>query len=188
VAAATARNAPMDRDRTETQHMTRLLAACGGFLLGVLWMDLMFDVQALGTPAEGAIASIAAYYRRVTTEAYPMSRLIAAVMVLTLSAALYRLVRNGRRAAALLALLLALAAIGLAAIRVVPNAVRLGAAADPPAQLAALARAICVDHFICLGLMTAFVIAILADTTTTSVEGGAPSAPERGGVRPELEI
>ena len=28
---------------------TALLAACGGFLIAVLWMDLMFDVQVLRT-------------------------------------------------------------------------------------------------------------------------------------------
>ena len=51
------------------------------------WFDLMFDVQARGhsgeLPAE-VRDSIAAYYRRVTTAARPMNRLIAAVMVVTL--------------------------------------------------------------------------------------------------------
>jgi hypothetical protein len=167
--------------------IVRLLAACGGFLLGVLWMDLMFDVQALGAPSEGAVASIAAYYRRVTTEAYPMNRVIAAVMVLTLAGALYRLVRRDRRrAAAALTLVLALAAIGLAAVRVVPNAVRLGTAADPAAQQAALARAICIDHLLCLGLMAVFVLVVIVDATNrngmSTGRGAAPSAPSRGGV------
>ena len=46
--------------------MTRILAASGGFLLAVLWMDLMFDVQVLpselgGAPMpESAMALIAA--------------------------------------------------------------------------------------------------------------------------------
>ena len=52
--------------------MQRVLAACGGFLLAVLWFDLMFDVQVLrhGSAAvlpEPVLASIAGYYRRVTT-------------------------------------------------------------------------------------------------------------------------
>ncbi len=144
--------------------MLPLLTAFGGFLLGVLWMDLMFDVQVLGAAPEGAVASIAAYYRRVTTEAYPMNRLIAAVMLLTLALTLYRLLRGGssRRTAAL-ALMLALGPIGLAAARVLPNAVRLGAGLDAPAGQVALARAICFDHLLCLGLMTAFVGVLVID-------------------------
>ena len=66
--------------------MTSLLIACGGFLLAVLWMDLMFDVQVLrhrdsGELPEAVLASIAAYYRRVTTDAWPMNRAIGLVMV-----------------------------------------------------------------------------------------------------------
>jgi len=63
-------------------------APAGGFLLAVLWFDLMFHVQTrkhTGDPPE-VLASISAYYRRVTTEAYPMNRLVALVMVLTLAA------------------------------------------------------------------------------------------------------
>ena len=63
--------------------MSALLAACGGFLLAILWMDLIFDVQVLGhRRADGplpepVLASIAAYYKRATTDSAPMSRLIA---------------------------------------------------------------------------------------------------------------
>ena len=65
--------------------MTRLLSLCGGFLLAVLWFDLMFDTQVLGAPPgdlpEEILASIAAYYARVTTAAVPMNRLIGVVML-----------------------------------------------------------------------------------------------------------
>ena len=48
-------------------------AAGCGFLLAVLWFDLMFDVQALRAPEgelpERSLASIAGYYARVTTAA-----------------------------------------------------------------------------------------------------------------------
>ena len=60
--------------------MSPTVIACGGFLLAVLWMDLMFDVQVLrhrGSTAplpEDVLASIAAYYRRVTTDAEPRIR------------------------------------------------------------------------------------------------------------------
>ena len=70
--------------------MVAVACAGAGFLLAVLWFDLMFDVQALrrgdGELPEAALASIAGYYARVTTAARPMNRLIAAVMLVTLAA------------------------------------------------------------------------------------------------------
>src|SRR5262250_610739 len=107
--------------------MRRVLAACGGFLLAVLWFDLMFDVQVL--PYGGAdvlpadvLASISGYYRRVTTEAAPMNRLIAAVMLITVGGSVYVWVRGSGRWGDRLALLSCLSAVILAAVRVVPNA------------------------------------------------------------------
>src|ERR1700730_15585246 len=70
--------------------MQSYAAAGAAFLLAVLWFDLMFDVQIRKRvenplPPE-VLASISAYYRRVTTDAYPMNRLVALVMILTLLA------------------------------------------------------------------------------------------------------
>ena len=64
----------------------RSLACAGtGFLLCVLWFDLMFDVQAReysdGEVPAPVRASIAAYYARVTTAARPMSHLIVLTML-----------------------------------------------------------------------------------------------------------
>ena len=70
--------------------MHSFAAAGAGFLLAVLWFDLMFDLQTRKHASDPlppeVLASISAYYRRVTTEAYPMNRLVALVMVLTLAA------------------------------------------------------------------------------------------------------
>jgi di/tricarboxylate transporter len=67
-----------------------LVTAGAGFLLAVLWFDLMFDVQVLRRRGrevpETALESIAAYYRRVTTDARPMNLLVGAAMVATLAA------------------------------------------------------------------------------------------------------
>ena len=53
------------------------MCAGAGFLLAVLWFDLMHDVQVLRLPAgedpSAALTSIARYYRRVTTDARPMN-------------------------------------------------------------------------------------------------------------------
>jgi len=72
-------------------------AATGaGFLTAVLWFDLMFDVQTRryggDVLPERVLASIAAYYRRVTTEATPMNRLISLVMLATLAVLLAEVV------------------------------------------------------------------------------------------------
>jgi hypothetical protein len=131
--------------------MHTFVAAGAGFLLAVLWFDLMFDVQTrkhAGNPLPpDVLASISAYYRRVTTEAYPMNRLVALVMVLTLVSIVVQIVEAadpwwiGWGS-------LALAGSGFVPTlaRTVPNARRLGTANDPPDMQSTLARAICRDH------------------------------------------
>lgn len=149
--------------------MSAVLAACGGFLLAILWMDLIFDTQVLGQKRENGalpepvLASIASYYRRATTDSFPMSRLIAAVMgigVVTCVAALF--VGGGALLLRLLALTLLAGPVGLAATRVVPDAVRLGSRKDEPATQSALARRICRDHLVCLAGIAGFIAVELA--------------------------
>jgi hypothetical protein len=135
--------------------MNTVAAAGAGFLLCVLWFDLMFDVQALRAPAgalpEPVLASIAAYYARVTTAARPMNRLIALVMVATLAAIVVEIVRGDVPAAVGWAsLALAAGPIGLAGATTVPSAVRLGRRADPLDRQGTLARAIGRQHLACL--------------------------------------
>jgi len=142
--------------------MDALLGAAGGFLLAVLWMDLMFDVQVLRHPGEDplpepVLASIAGYYRRVTTEARPMGHAVGGAMALAIGAAALQLARGGEpRWLAGASLALAGAPAALAMARVLPNAVRLGARSDPPAQQSALARAIWRDHLACLAAILGF--------------------------------
>jgi len=141
----------------------------GGFLWAVLWMDLLFDVQVLRHPARGGdlpepvLASIAGYYRRVTTEASPLGRLVGVVMAVTLASVGAQLARGvPSRGVALASLLLAAAPVALAVTRVFPNAVRLGARRDPAAVQSALARAICRDHLGCLACILGFLALQLA--------------------------
>jgi hypothetical protein len=129
-----------------------IFAASGAaFLLAVLWFDLMFDVQTRGhsgnaLPSE-VLASIAAYYRRVTTEAYPMNRLVALVMLLTLAAIAAEIVEAAKPWwIGWGSLALAGSGVLLTLRRTVPNARRLGRALDPPEVQSGLARAIYRDH------------------------------------------
>ena len=135
-------------------------AAVGvAFLVCVLWFDLMFDVQVRGHDGESvpasALASISGYYRRVTREAWPMNRLIAVVMLLTLLIIVLEIVL-GRYHWWIewISLLAAASAIGLARGRTIPNASRLGKASDSPEEQSRLARAIYKDHIYCLTAMT----------------------------------
>ena len=146
----------------------RALACSGaGFLLAVLWFDLMFDVQARGYPERDVPAairsSIAAYYARVTTAARPMNRLIAAAMLITIGATVAELVRSDLPVwRASLSLALTLGAVGLAAARTVPNAVRLGRQADDAEQQSRLAHMILRDHLVCIAAISAVLLLQLA--------------------------
>jgi hypothetical protein len=122
----------------------------------------MFDVQARGRDVgEDALASIAAYYARVTTNARPMNRLVALVMVATLAAIVVQLARGGGWVA-WASLGLVLVGVGLAAGRVVPNAVRLGTRRDDIAVQTALARGILRDHVVCFACIASVIVLQLA--------------------------
>jgi hypothetical protein len=139
--------------------MSAVAAAGAGFLMAVLWFDLMFDMQTRGQAGEtlpdDVLASIGAYYRRVTTEASPMSRLIPVVMLATVLAIGVEICSRAPPPwAGWASLALALSAIGLAMARTVRNAVRLGGAADSPAVRTGLARAVYGDHVYCFAAMS----------------------------------
>ena len=140
--------------------MDLLIAAAAGFLVAVLWMDLMFDVLALSRRGpdpempEEALATVAGYYARVTTGAAPMGNLVGLVMFAMVLALLLQLWR-GEPSRLVTAGSLALAAgpIVLALTRVFPNARRLGERRDSIAEQGRLARAILRDHVLCFGFL-----------------------------------
>jgi len=137
-----------------------LATAGAGFLLAVLWFDLMFDVQVLrhrgAEVPEPVVASIAGYYRRVTTESRPMNRFVALAMLATIVAVVVEAARGTDPAwLGWVSVGLVAAPVGLAATRTVPSAVRLGSRRDTPAQQAALARAICGQHLACFASIAA---------------------------------
>jgi hypothetical protein len=151
-----------------TCDVNLLLAAGGGFLAAVIWMDLMFDVLALGARSSGArgdelpeesLVQIAGYYRRVTTTASPMNLLISFVMAGLVAILVFQLVR-GETSPMLAAASLALCGvpISLALLRVFPNAIRLGARKDDAGEQSRLARAICIDHILCFAAMVSFLL------------------------------
>jgi hypothetical protein len=144
-----------------------ILAACGGFLLAVLWMDLMFDVQVLRHPRgplpSPVLDAIGAYYRRVTTEAAPMGRAVGAVMVAAVATSAVFLWRGGEpRWAGWTSLALCLPPVVLAQTRIFPAAVRLGKREGTQEERSRLARSICRAHLACLAAISIFTALQLA--------------------------
>ena len=149
--------------------MNAFVCAGAGFLLAVLWFDLMFDVQVLRTSAdvlpEQALSSIAGYYRRVTTDARPMNRLVAAAMLATLAALVVEIAKGEYPAwVGWVSVALALTAIALAAAHTVPSAVRLGGRGDTADVQSELARSIGRDHLVCMVAIAAVLVVQLAAT------------------------
>jgi hypothetical protein len=147
--------------------VTPFITAGAGFLLAVLWFDLMFDVQIAGHRGEAlpepVLASIAGYYRRVTIAARPMNRLVAAVMLGTLGSIIAQIARGDRpRWVGWVSLVLAAVPILLAGAHTVPSAVRLGGRADPIPRQRALARSILRDHVLCVIAIAALLVAQLS--------------------------
>ena len=104
------------------------------------------------------MASIAGYYHRVTTTSRPMSHLVAGVMAILLITLGLR-VASGRDPLWLVVVSVPLAVVPilLALLRTVPNAVRLGLRVGSPAEQTRRARAICLDHLLCVGCLVLFV-------------------------------
>ena len=142
----------------------QIVTACAGFLLAVLWMDLMFDSQVRTSDRGGALderslASIAGYYHRATTTSQPMGSVIAVVMLVLLAMLGVEAFR-GQTPGPILALQAVLAGgpVLLALSRTVPNAVRLGRRIGSAAEQSRLARAVYRDHLICVVGMLAFLV------------------------------
>jgi hypothetical protein len=148
-------------------RMRAFVTAGAGFLLCVLWFDLMFDVQVLrhrgrAEVGEEALASIAGYYRRVT-RAFPMNRLVAAVMLGTVAGIVAEIADDDTADwAAWASLLLVVPPIALAFLHTFPAGARLGSRRDPVPVQSTLARSICRDHVLCLAAIVPLLVIQLA--------------------------
>ncbi|MEI7617791.1 MAG: hypothetical protein WCK14_04145 [Actinomycetota bacterium] len=147
--------------------MHALTTAGLGFLLAVLWFDLMFDVQAIKHRnaehlPQPVVESIATYYRRVTTDASPMGRLVVLAMLASIIGFIAQIVHQGPRWYLLVAFLIAVFPMALAGGRVVPMAVRLGAERDTPEMQSRMARTILRDHLICVAMIATALVLQLA--------------------------
>ena len=147
--------------------MNAFVTAGAGFLLAVLWFDLMFDVQALRSRdpvlPEEVLASIAGYYRRVTRQARRMNKLVALVMAGTLAAIVVQIAKGDDPAwIGWVSLALVVPAVALAGTHTFKAGARLGARRDPAEVQSAIARSILRDHLLCLPAVAAVLVIQLA--------------------------
>lgn len=133
----------------------KIITISGGFLLAILWFDLMFDLQVWPhwgqeTLPEDVLASIAGYYERVTTDAAPMNLFVGAVMFLTIGAVIRNLFR-GTQAVWVRVGTLILVSVPVTAAQAVifPGAQQLAARTDSLAVQTNLANAIFTAHVAC---------------------------------------
>jgi len=145
-----------------------IITAATGFLIAVLWFDLMFDIQVWRhrrSPQvpDTVLESIAAYYRRVTTTASPMGRLVGLIMLVLLGALVVQAISGDEPLwVSVVSIPAALIGIGLAGARIFRWARRLGARKDPPAVQSDLARGIFRAHIVCLAAMVTVLAVQLA--------------------------
>jgi hypothetical protein len=131
----------------------------------------MFDVQVWRhrrSPQvpEDTLASIAAYYRRVTTTASPMGRLVGLIMLVLLGALVVQAISGDEPLwVSVVSIPAALLGIGLAVARIFAQARRLGERKDPPAVQSELARGIFGAHVVCLAAM----VTLLATQIASSI-------------------
>ena len=142
-------------------RVTPVVTAGAGFLLAVLWFDLMFDVQVRGRrePTPDSLASIGGYYRRVTLEARPMNRLVALVMLATLVALAVEVADDDvPRWVSVTSLVLTAGATGLAAGHTFANGARLGSGRGSHEDRTRLARLMLRDHLLCLAAIVSVLV------------------------------
>jgi hypothetical protein len=138
----------------------QIIAACAAFLLAVLWFDLMFDVQVARhrtapTVPDDVLSSIAAYYRRVTTTASPMGRLVGLVMLALWGGLIAQVIDGGvPTGVSVVSIPAAVVATGLAMVRIFGQARRLGTRSDSIEVQSRLAHGIFQAHVFCFAAMT----------------------------------
>jgi hypothetical protein len=135
--------------------MNRSLTAGCGFLLAVLWFDLMHDTQLLRVDPASALVTVRDYYRQVTLTSQPMSILVAAVMLASMVAAWLdlRALTGWRRAGTLALLYLPILA---AFLWVLPEARAVASGEATLALSLVLARRILIAHVFCFASVGTF--------------------------------
>jgi hypothetical protein len=132
--------------------------------MGIVWMDLIFDLQtargsrAGGNAREQALAAVSTYYRHATGGMRGLSNLIAVVMLIALAVLVVQLLHeNAPWWVSTISLIAAGFPMVRALITTLPCAIKLGKAT--PEERAPLARRVLLDHLVAaLGLALAILV------------------------------
>src|SRR5215510_12566876 len=137
-----------------------ILCACIGYLIAVLWVDLIFDSLVLPhhdkeTLPEEVLATMSSFFKRLTHK----PRLIFVVMVTMFMSMILQIVQGTVPAwVAWTSLVLVVAPTGYASTRVMPAARRLGSRIDGVEKQSELARSPFAMHSFSLFLMTLLMV------------------------------
>ncbi len=144
--------------------MRHLMNICGGFLLAVLWFDLMFDVQIMAYAdvshaPDAVLQSIANYYARVTLDAWPMNWLVGLAMLTAVVLSVYQIyLQPGVNGRLVLSSVFISVPVVLAQVSVFPAAQQLAQRGDNLILQSELAWQICLAHIICFVSVTIFLL------------------------------
>ena len=132
-----------------------ILFLCIGYLIAVLWIDLIFDSLVL--PHHGSneplpeevLATMSSFFKRLTLK----PRLIFVVMIAMFAIVILQIVQGTVPAwVAWASLVLVVVPTGYASARVMPAARRLGSRIDPVEKQSELARSLFAMHTLALSL------------------------------------
>ncbi len=135
---------------------TLTLFAGIGFLIAVLWIDLIFDssvwIYRGGNKdlPEEVLAAMSHYYRRVTYKPYVLFLIMAIILWMIILQITQSLVPAW---VGWLSLILFLASAGCAGTHIIPAASRLGSRTDQVEKQSALARTLFPAHVFCFILI-----------------------------------
>jgi len=133
-----------------------ILFACIGFLIAILWTDLVFDSSVLPYRGknellpEEVLSTTSHYYRRVTYKPYALFVIMAAMLTVIIQQIVQNLVPAW---VGWSSLLLFLVPTGYASVYIIPMAGRLGSRTDTIEKQSELARSLFNAHVFCLILI-----------------------------------
>jgi hypothetical protein len=147
--------------------MLEALFLCIGFMIAVLYMDLVFDISAL--PHRGAkgplpphvLEPIATYYRYITRNPYLLMFVMVTTLTCVIAQILYGVVPRWAGYSSLFLIVLAMAA---GTIKVIPTAQRLATGKDSVEQQTRMVRSIFPFHI--LLLISILLLAVVQFSTT----------------------
>lgn len=141
-----------------------ILCACVGFIVAVMWVDLIFDALVLPHHnsreplPEEVLATMSSFFKRITYKPF----LIFVILVVMLVVIIQQIISGSVPGwAAWASLVLILVSVGFAVARVIPTARRLGSRADTLEKQSELARSLLPMHaFVLIAMLLVLAVQV----------------------------